>query len=133
MDFAVTAGLRAATLVSAAECPSSVLSKYEDFKKEYKNTAQLCAETGFDFTPVVFEAHGGSWSLSARQLFDNVAKAQRSLYKDAGECLSLRMAQRMSVTLHRESARAILRRSHEPVPACAASEWTAYFEEGEGP
>ena len=85
----------------------------------FKNTQQECEEAGFEFVPLVFEAHGGAGSPASRALFDWISKAQATnLFEDAAS-VSLRIAQRISCTLHRENARAILRRS-----ATAAALWS---------
>ena len=77
----------------------------------YKNTAQLCSDAGFDFSPVVFEAHAGGWSPLARARFDWLAKTQGASQNEDPSTVSLRIAQRMSCALQRENARAILQRS----------------------
>ena len=87
-----------------------VFEHYEAFKRTYKDTADVCANQGFTFTPMVVEAHSGAWSPSARQVWDRCAKAQSSAWNENGEASSLRIAQRLAFALHRENARAILRR-----------------------
>ena len=79
-------------------------------KREYKNTAQLCNDAGFAFSPVVFEAHAGGWSAFARAKFDRLAKAQAASQNEDPSTVSLRIAQRISCALQRENARAILQR-----------------------
>jgi len=110
LDFAVTSGMRADRLHRSTTEPGSVLKEYELFKKTYKDTGQQCEQAGFRFTPMVLEAHGGSWSPVARQVFDRLAKRAAAATGEEPSLVSLRIAQRTSVALHRENARAILKR-----------------------
>ena len=91
-------------------------SRNENFKAQYvasgetESTETLCRRQGFRFIPMVIEAHSGGWSKSARQTLDLVAKHVSACNNDEAEVASLSIAQRLSTTLHRESARAVLRR-----------------------
>ena len=79
---------------------------------------------GFEFVPLVAEAHSGAWSPGARKVLDRVAEMQKASGGEPGEVSSLRIAQRLSVALHRANARAVLRRSSPPEPdAPVASAW----------
>ena len=97
-----------------------MLTAYEEFKRGFKpvgedlNTETQCAQQGIRFTPMVIESHSGGWSKTARQVLDNIAKHITASWNDEHEAASLAIAQRLSVTLHRESERAILRRRREP-------------------
>ena len=71
---------------------------------------ELCRQQGFRFVPMVFEAHGGSWGVSARAVIDVISKSLALTTGDAPESSSLQIAQRLSLALHRENARAILKR-----------------------
>ena len=90
---------------------------------------QKCHDQGFDFTPLVFEAHGGSWSLATRRFLDKVAKSRQNLERNIDDNMSLTIAQRISSSLHRENARAVLRRAVDPAPAKAGSSWANYQED----
>lgn len=57
------------------------------------------------------ESHGGSWSSTTRNIIGRVAAGQSSAWNEDGEEASLRIAQRMSVALHRENVRAVLKRT----------------------
>ena len=65
------------------------------------------------FTPVVFEAHAGGWGLATRHVIGAIAK-QEVTGKWYREGVSLVIAQRVSMSLQRESARAVLRRLAPP-------------------
>jgi len=66
---------------------------------------------------MIIEAHGGGMSSSLRSAINWMAKAGASLGNDSQASLSLRIAQRISCSLQRENARAVLRRMvvDEPV------------------
>ena len=59
---------------------------------------------------MVLEAHRGGWSPLLRKVFDWISKQQALVTNEEQAVVSLRVAQRISCTLHRENARAILRR-----------------------
>ena len=111
-DFAVTSGLRLDSLTDSASGPDTVLSKYEDFKCSYKDTKSLCEEGGLSFIPMVVEAVGGSWGKSARCVWSSLAKtsALATGELETEDTCAVMLQQRLSMTLHRENARACLRR-----------------------
>ena len=59
---------------------------------------------------MVCESHSGAWAPNARRILDKVAKGIAANNGERCEVASLRLAQRISVTLHRANARAILKR-----------------------
>ena len=111
LDFAVSSGLQSELFLPVAETPGFVFQRYENLKRSFKDTAQSCETRGFEFVPMVVEAHGGSWSPLARAALDWIAKQQALCHNDDPAAVSLKIAQRISCTLHRENARAILRRT----------------------
>jgi hypothetical protein len=111
LDFAVTSGLRVGTVRETLNAPDAVYSHYEAFKRSHGDTEAACKAQGFTFTPLVFEASGGSWSSLARRTLDWVARQGAAARLEDPDRASLRMAQRISVTLHRENARAVLKRA----------------------
>ena len=72
---------------------------------------------------MVIESHGGGWSRAARQVIDAVAKHVTASWNREEEAASLSIAQRLSTTLHRENARAVLRRLQEPLSEAPISVW----------
>ena len=110
LDFAVTCGLRATELYHSATDPSHSLVEYENFKREYLSTAQQCEQQHLQFTPMVVEAHGGSWGPAAKETFKAIARAFADQSGTPVCVASAELAQRISITLERENARAILRR-----------------------
>ena len=110
LDFAVTSGLRADELHHSATDHSHCIAEYESFKRSYLSTEQQCQEQGLQFIPMVLEAHGGSWGSAAKDVLKTIA---REYANQTGVTLSQAVSdltQRISTTLERENARAILRR-----------------------
>ena len=118
VDFAVTSGLLADMLQSVISDPTVVCARYDDFKRGYLDTETQCAARNLDFLPFVMEAHSGGVGKSARRICSHIAKigsARES--EDIFETTST-MFRRITISLHRENARAVLRR----LPGCFASE-----------
>ena len=110
LDFAVTSGVRSDVVWQSGQEPEQLFDQYEQTKFTYKDTKNLCEAQGLEFTPLVFEAHGGGWSTKTRRVLDFLAKQQSSAGDYCKEGTGLRLAQRLSTSLHRENARAILKR-----------------------
>ena len=104
------------------------MSDYESHKRNYTpagetgTTEEQCAHQGFAFIPMVLEAHSGGWGRTARQVLDIIVKQLSASWCDDAETASLRIAQRLSATLHKENARAILRRLCPPEQAEVADD-----------
>lgn len=92
----------------------------EDFKRNFRapgettTTEDQCRRRGLAFLPMVLEAHGGGFGKVAQNTLKTVASAGAAVWSEAVDAVSLRIAQRMSMILHRENARAILRRRQVP-------------------
>ena len=114
LDFACTSGMRADRVRTARDSPTSVVAEYEHFKRGYKtpgdteSTERQCQIQGFQFVPMVVEAHGGGWGKGALQVLDAVAKSVEAVLPHEGEAASLRIPQRLSISLQRENARATI-------------------------
>jgi hypothetical protein len=128
LDFACTSGLKTDIVSRVLVNPNVVFELYEDYKTNYKDTGQKCEEQGFNFTPMVLEASSGAWSPSARRVLDSIARGQSASWNSAHNVTSLRIAQRMSVALHRENARAIMKRMVAPPAAPGGSGWADYVD-----
>jgi hypothetical protein len=127
LDFAVTSGMRSDLIRQVTSAPEVVFQQYEQAKRTYKDTDQLCSEAGFLFVPMVVEAHAGGWSKTARNMLDWIALQAAAAHHEDPSAVSLRIAQRISCVLHRENARAVLRRTRELVASDMAppSGWDA--------
>ena len=63
------------------------------------------------FIPVVVEACGGSWGPQAQKLWSEIAKTTAQATGELEATVSARIYQNLGFILHRENARAIVRRS----------------------
>ena len=98
-DFSVSSLLRSSHLSSASPSVADVFHEVETQKRAFQDTASLVAERGSQaFRGVV------AWIASE-------SRTARGLATDSPKDTGLRIAQRFSCTVHRENARAILRRS----------------------
>ena len=99
-------------LRDAVQGSANVCTKYEDIKCEHEDTHSQCLAQGITFIPMIMEAVGGGWGKMARCVWTELAKtsalASGELATDS-TCAIL-LQQRLSMTLHRENARACLRR-----------------------
>ena len=94
----------------------ALFQEYEHYKRTYKNTDQECRNRGLEFRPIVFESHAGGWSAITRESIAKVAKHVAATSGEDESSASLRIAQRISATLQRESARAVLLRLPASAP-----------------
>ena len=96
--------------------PEGAIKAYEDAKRSYRPpgallpTEEACQSAGFAFVPMVMEAHGGGWGADARAVIGSIARCVAAARNVEPSVASLELAQRISIALHRENARAILRR-----------------------
>ena len=125
MDFAVTSGMRADLIVHSVADPGAALDRYEEYKRQHQGTAQACRDADLAFIPMIVEAHGGSWGGEARRAFAVLAKRVADARGEEAAGVADRMAQRRSISLHGETARAILQRLQQPRPGATASRLAA--------
>ena len=83
---------------------------YAITKRTFLATEQKCHAAGFSFIPLVFEAHGGGWGTQTRKSLGFVSQQLQAVGDWCREGIPLRLAQRISCSLQREAARAVLRR-----------------------
>ena len=98
-----------------ASSTSDIFSSVEFRKNAFLETASQCTKGGFSFCPLVLEAVGGGWSDALRSVVAWIASESRRSGPIDGSDASFKIAQRISCTLHRENARAILKRAPEPL------------------
>ena len=109
LDFAVTSGLRNPGV--SARGASSPLLSYEAFKRTHKGTEAACSAEGLGFTPMVMEAVGGAWGPSATSVLAELAKVKSLYTGESQDRVQQQLLECLSVILHRENARAVLKRS----------------------
>ena len=110
LDFAVTSGLRGDAVRLSAEDGHSAAIQYEDTKSEYLDTKRHCIAEGFGFTPMVVEACGGGWGPSATDFWGKLAKTTALATGERPPVVEAQLRQSLGVCLHKENARAILKR-----------------------
>ena len=110
-DFAVTSGLRPNNLAASVHDASSAVTTYENFKRQHNNTELDCQAQGINFIPIITEAVGGAWGPAAQQAFSELAKLKSSISGDRKSTSLSQLYQSLGIILHRENARAVLRRS----------------------
>ena len=74
------------------------------------DTQTVCINEGFNFIPMVMEAVGGGWGTSANKVFLELANTKSLL---TGESINTTLTQihpNLQPILHKENARALLRR-----------------------
>ena len=110
LDFAITSAMRFPLIREASATPELVFARYEQHKRDHQHTAQQCEQAGIRFIPIIMEAHSGSWSPLARSMLDWIARQRAAITLEEPATVSLRIAQRLFASLHRENSRAILKR-----------------------
>ena len=92
------------------------IKSYEDAKRSFRPpgsalpTEEACLVAGFSFVPMAMEAHGSGWGAGARAVIGSIARCVAAARNVEPAVASLEIDQRISIALHRENARAILRR-----------------------
>ena len=110
LDFAVTSGLCSDALQESARDGGSAALRYEGFKCDHLDTRSQCQAEGVTFIPMVVEGAGGGWAPEARMVWTDLAKISALASGETVQTSTIRLLQTVGVTLHRENARAILRR-----------------------
>ena len=110
LDFAVTSGLRTSMLARSATNPSAAVNAYAETKRTHLNTAQLCQEEGLNFIPMCADGAGGGWGDDAARVWAGLAHAIAASTGDEVSSVTADLYQSLSLILHREGARAVLRR-----------------------
>ena len=73
-------------------------------------------EDGFAFAPMLVEACGGSWGLSATKILLELAKTKSIPTDDSQEAVQTQFFQNVGVILHRENAGVVVRRMFSSAP-----------------
>ena len=120
--------MRADLVRVSEDNPAEVFRRCVQKKSDHMNTNAVCEVAGFRFCPLVFEAHAGGWSMLARSNFDWLARQSAATTHVQTEFAGLRIAQRISAALQRESARAVLKRTVRDEGADPPSGWTAQVD-----
>ena len=109
LDLAVTSGLRAgATVAQSASSGSAAVEAYKAHKRMH--TDQHCIAEGLQFVPLLAEACSGGWGPTAAATWRVLGGLIAARSGDSPSVETDRLLQCLSVALHRENARAVLRR-----------------------
>ena len=111
LDLAVTSGLKTDMVRRSAENGSAAVIAYEDYKRSFLDTDTTCQEEGINFIPLMCEADGGAWGPAANTVWSELAKRKSVLTGEQISTTVTRLLQSLGLILHKENARAILRRS----------------------
>ena len=121
VDFAVTSGLRSDLLQTSVADPTVIGALYDDFKRNYLDTEAQRAANNLEFLPFVIEAHSGGLTKTARRVCSHIAKIAAAKEGEDIEVTTSTLLRRITISLQRENARAVLRRllgcNPEPVSA----------------
>ena len=109
-DVAVTSGLRQGHLAASAADGSKASMDYEVRKCHHLDTLQACATEGLQFIPLVVEACGGGWGPTAFKTWRSLSAAIAARTSESSSVELQRLLQALGIALHRENARAIMRR-----------------------
>ena len=108
-DIAVTAPQRQGVLETAATTALAAATAYSATKRTHLGTDALCRASGVQFQPLVCESTG-AWAPEAFTVLHQLAQATATHSgKDFASVLA-ELLQRLSVTVRRAQARALLRR-----------------------
>ena len=75
------------------------------------DTEQICKDEGISFIPLIFETAGGGWGPAASAVLNEIAKHKSTMTGETVSVTASRMLQTLGIILHKENARAIIRRS----------------------
>ena len=118
LDFAVTSGLRTCLLTQSASDASAAVNAYATSKRSHLNTEEQCQEEGITFIPMIVDGAGGGWGDDAERVCATLARAIANNTSGETSQTSADLYQSLSLILHREGARAVLRRL--PSTVCAS-------------
>ena len=107
-------------LAASAAAPGAAAERYEEHKRQFLDTERTCGAAGIAFIPMVIEAHGGGWGKEARRALAVLAKRAADASGEEPAAVAAEHAQRLSLLLQKENARAVLRRLQAPHGAAAA-------------
>ena len=115
LDFAVTSGLRVDLVNKSVDDNSAATEAYENLKRTYRDTEESCRAEGITFIPVICKADGGGWGPAAHKVWSELAKIKAILTGEQNSTIANRLLQNLGLILHRENARAVLRRSQKDI------------------
>ena len=90
--------------------PSAAVNTYAETKRTFLNTAAQCQDEGITFIPMIVDGAGGGWGEDAERVWASFAKSIATNTGAEASQTTAELYQSLSLILHREGARAVLRR-----------------------
>ena len=110
LDTAITSPLQQGIVGQAALTSGAAAKAYEERKRAFLNTADLCAQQGILFVPLVAECTGG-WGEDSLKALRHLAQAAADRRgREKGEVLT-EILQSLCIIIRSAKARAVLRRA----------------------
>ena len=109
-DLAVTSPQRADIVASAAREAGAAATHYEGVKRNYLQTADVCASQGISFVPMVAETSGG-WGPTGLKTISKLAKRKALITEQSASVVFSHLLESLCVAIRRANARAVLKRS----------------------
>ena len=117
LDFAITSGLQIGALAATATDGTSATVTYQAKKRNHLNTEAQCREAGLTFVPMVAEGVGGGWGSDGQAVWKACARAIATTTGEQQGVVAEQIYQSLSILIHREGARAVLRRLQGVAPS----------------
>ena len=117
LDFAITSGLQIGALAATATDGTSATVTYQAKKRNHLNTEAQCREAGLTFVPMVAEGVGGGWGSDGQAVWKTCARAIATTTGEQQGVVAEQIYQSLSILIHREGARAVLRRLQGVAPS----------------
>ena len=97
-------------LAQSASDASAAVNAYATTKRSHLNTEEQCQEEGITFIPMIVDGAGGGWGDDAERVWATLARTIANNTNGEASQTSADLYQSLSLILHREGARAVLRR-----------------------
>ena len=117
LDFAITSGLQIGALAATAADGTSPTTDYQSKKRNHLDTENQCREAGLTFIPMVAEGVGGGWGNDGQMVWNRCASAIAAATGEQPHAVAEHIYQNMSIIIHKEGARAVLRRLQGAAPS----------------
>ena len=109
-DLAITSPQRIEVVATAARTAGAAAVQYEETKRTFLNTAEICATQGIQFLPLVAETSGG-WGPTGLKTISKLAKRTALVSEQSASVVFSQLLESLCVAIRRANARAVLERS----------------------
>ena len=97
-------------LAEAAQKSGAAATQYEVFKRQYLDTANVCASQGITFIPLVAEVTGG-WGPTGLKTVSKLANRTARISEQSASMVFAHLLESLCVAIRRANAQAVLKRS----------------------